>query len=248
MIELQAGDEQQQLALERRKAETLAQCTSAGVKPVASIASTQSRCRLGCIAPVGDLASIRSRSRAIAAISHCRLQLRPAREARDRRRPQGFRRRVHAGTVICWVGSKTGAGPLRSSSTLSAPSTRRRTQCGPAGQAVGELEHQRVAWPRRAATRGASTASSARSALCSRRTCGRDASVTVTRGGAPPRIAVAAGRPSPASAAMTGTGARISGMALVSRGSGSPVGVNAHAEPPAARPPARSGRRRHWAA
>ena len=90
------------------------------------------------------LASIRSRSRAMAATSHRRLSSAQLGGAWPRGR--AFRRRVHAGTVIRWLGSKTGAGPLRSSSTLSVPSTRRRTQCVPAGDAVGKHEHQRIAW------------------------------------------------------------------------------------------------------
>ena len=164
---------------------TPAQWTSAGVK---SVVARRSRPQsLGCVRRLAGGARLEplAQARAIAATSHCwlrsdQLERRPTPAAQ---RP----RRVHAGTVICCVGSNTGAGPLRSSSTLSAPSTRRRTQCGPAGRLLGNsntsgsvgrgARHRRR--PRRC--RAASVA------LCSRRTCGRDASVTVTRGGAPPR-------------------------------------------------------------
>ena len=156
------------------------------------------------------------RRRAPASPPRPRVQLRARPRPRRRPRPPRARprappsrwrwfavcqsRRAHV-TVTRWPGSKTGGETLRSTSRLSTPSTRRRSQCSP-GARTDDLERERPRW--RAPSGSARTSRLPRrsEAACSGRTSGRHVTVSVT---------------SPSASRAAGAGATVSSSGATAR-------------------------------
>ena len=122
LVELEPGDQKQELALEDREAEGPRAADQRRREPRGGVGADA--IRKGTARALFDP----PREAAHRCDQPVPVQLVPARQPGRRLGPCGVPGRVHAGTVTCWDASKTGAGPLRSSSTLSVPSTRSRSK------------------------------------------------------------------------------------------------------------------------